>query len=522
MADPANHHRTGDPQAEHGQFVNGMRLVIEPSPPGGGEGTYPLAPPRLQASPAAVDHPATAPTDVDHAAVRALRKKVSDRMAQRLRDQANVTVEYRRAVGEDIAATLVREHVDTLREAGTPISRRQEQALLDAVAADLFGFGPLQQLLDDPGVVNVHVLGCDQVRIERVDGSVSHGAPLADSDEALVQMVQNVAMRATATERAMSVTRPWVDLQLPDGSRLTAMFQVSHRPVVTIRRHTLLDVTLEELRDRYGVLDDLLCEFLTAAMRAGLNIMVAGIAYTGKTTLVRALARLVPAGEPFVTLEESRELGLHARSDHPWAFSLEAREGHGQRGLDGRPAGEVTIADLIPLTLRMSVQRIIVGEVRSREVVPMLQAMTTSRGSLCTIHARHPRAVLDRIIELALSYGREMTADLARRMAAGALDLIVYLNAEDERAIGGRLHRYLSEVVEIGGMSGDRVVTTTIFGPGPDGRAVPKHLPERLLDPLVRAGYDPRALTPYIAAGEANRGAWRQPLDTLLRRRGSS
>ncbi|WP_432049915.1 ATPase, T2SS/T4P/T4SS family [Verrucosispora sp. NA02020] len=197
------------------------------------------------------------------------------------------------------------------------------------------------------------------------------------------------------------------------------------RPYAAIRRHTLMDVSLEDLRDRYGAMDELICQFLKAAMAAGLNIMVAGLADAGKTTLLRGLAQEIPDREQFVTLEESRELGLHTTGRHRWAMSLEAREGHGTRGPDGRPAGEVTITDMIPLTLRMSVQRIIVGEVRSREIVPMLQAMATSKGSLCTIHARHPRAVMDRVIELALQHGPEMTAELARRMAAGAIDLIV-------------------------------------------------------------------------------------------------
>lgn len=93
----------------------------------------------------------------------------------------------------------------------------------------------------------------------------------------------------------------------------------------------------------------------------------------------------------------------------------------------------MTIADLIPLSLRMGVLRIIVGEVRSREIVPMLQAMTTSRGSMCTIHARTAAGVGERIVELALAHGREMTVDQARRMAANALDLIVYVTVEDER-----------------------------------------------------------------------------------------
>jgi hypothetical protein len=165
----------------------------------------------------------------------------------------------------------------------------------------------------------------------------------------------------------------------------------------------------------------------------------------------------------------------------------------------------------------MGVLRIIVGEVRSREIVPMLQAMTTSRGSMCTIHARTASGVNERIIELALSHGREMTVDQARRMAGNALDLIVYVTVEDETAIGGRKHRFVSHVEEVIGVTEhNRISTTTVFGPGPDGRAVPRHLPERVRDQLLRIGYDARMLSRYIEAGT---GAWRRPRHSELRRR---
>ncbi len=292
------------------------------------------------------------------------------------------------------------------------------------------------------------------------------------------------------------------------------MFLVSHRPYAVIRRHNTLDVTLDELAgaraDLDEMIDPLLRDFLRAAMRAGLNIMVAGLAGAGKTTVIRALMNEIPADEPYVLLEESREL-LPARRmlKHRAVMSFESREGHGERGPDGRPAGEVTIADLIPLSLRMGVLRIIVGEVRSREIVPMLQAMTTSRGSMCTIHARTAAGVNERIIELALSHGREMTVDQARRMAGNALDLIVYVTVEDETAIGGRKHRFVSHVEEVIGVTEhNRISTTTVFGPGPDGRAVPRHLPERVRDQLLRIGYDARMLSRYIEAGT---GAWRRP-----------
>jgi hypothetical protein len=144
--------------------------------------------------------------------------------------------------------------------------------------------------------------------------------------------------------------------------------------------------------------------------------------------------------------------------------------------------------------------------------------MTTSRGSICTIHARNPASVIDRAVELALTHGQEMTAELAQRMVAGALDLIVYVDIVDETRIGGRKHRYVSHVVEVVG-AGERgqVVATELFGPGPDGRAVPTHHPERVRDRLLRVGYDSRRLAPLIGSAD---GGWPRPLGLLAGRRG--
>ncbi|MBE1485829.1 CpaF family protein [Plantactinospora soyae] len=455
---------------------------------------------------------------VDFAVVRELRRQLSERLTlwQRGREFSTDEEDAERA---RLAVAVVAEYADSTRRAGTPMSAVEERMLLDQVNAELVGLGRLQTLLVDNTIEEVHILGCDLVRISRRGGGVDWAEPIADSDEEMVEILQAAARRAGATERSLSTSKPTLDLQLPDGSRLAAVFLVSHRPYAVIRKHNTIEVSLDDITgaraDLDEMLDVLIRDFLRAAMRAGLNIMVAGLAGAGKTTVIRALMDEIPADEPYVLLEESRELLPTRRGrKHRAVMSFESREGHGDRGMDGRPAGEVTIADLIPVALRMGVLRIIVGEVRSREIVPMLQAMTTSRGSMCTIHARTPAGVSERIIELALSHGREMTVEQARRMAGNALDLIVYVTIEDETAIGGRKHRFVSHVEEVIGVGeGNRITTTTVFGPGQDGRAVPRHLPERVRDQLLRVGYDVRLLTRYIEAGA---GAWRRPRHSRL------
>ncbi|HEY1486217.1 MAG TPA: CpaF/VirB11 family protein [Micromonosporaceae bacterium] len=472
------------------------------------------APPSNSAGPIAGRTPTPR---INYEAVRLLRGQVGETLTRWLREQHEPTEDEIDREREQISEEVVAKYADKLRRGGTPLTGDDEYALLIAVRADMVGLGRLQALLTDPSIEEVHILGCDRVRITRRNGTIDQGDPIADSDEEMVEVLQMLARRAGATERSLSTSQPILDLQLPGGERLAATYQVSHRPYAVIRQHNTLNVTLDDLSGGRAELDEmidpLMRDFLRASVAAGLNIMVAGRAGAGKTTMLRALASEIPGEEPFILLEESRELGLHTNPYHQWVMSFESRDGHGEKGSDGRPAGEITIAELIPVSLRMGAQRIIVGEVRSREIVPMLEAMTTSRGSMCTIHARTAASVGDRIIQLALSYGPSMTADLAQRTAANGLDLIVYVNLADETGIGGRKHRYVSSIEEVTGTAaGGRISLTQIFGPSTDGRAAPMHLPERVRNELLAIGYDARVLSRWIEAGH---GAWTTRSDRI-------
>jgi Flp pilus assembly CpaF family ATPase len=277
---------------------------------------------------------------------------------------------------------------------------------------------------------------------------------------------------------------------------------------VVIRRHRVRDVDLEDLIG-LGTVDSALVAFLRAAMRAGRNIVVTGLQNAGKTTLIRALAHEFAPLERFGTIEREYELFLHEFGDrHPRVSAMEAREGSSERDASGRRAGEVTLDDLVRHALRKNLRRIIIGEVRGGEVLAMLDAMSTGDGSLCTVHARSAVRAIDRLVTLAMSAGVGITDSFAYRLLAGAVDILVHVQLLDETPLGGKRHRFVSEVVEVNGIGeGARPALTTVFGPGPDGRAVPMHRPACLPD-LVRAGFDPAFL-------DARVGTWTSPLNTL-------
>lgn len=447
------------------------------------------------ALPALLDGERVSARPVDPGTVRDVRRAVAEALAARLQADAVADPAARRELARSLLAAELSARARARVASGLePWPVETEMAVASAVMAALFGLGRLQPLVDDPLVENIEVDGCDSVWISYADGHDRKGDPVADSDAELIELLQLLAARTGADERTFTSAHPSLHLRLEDGSRLAAMAWTTPRPHVVIRRHRVKDVDLDDLV-RLGTFDHTVATFLRAAVHAGKNVVVTGLQNAGKTTLVRALANEFPPLERFATIEKEYELHLHDLPErHPRVVAMEAREGSTERDAHGRRAGEVTLTDLVTDALRMNLRRIIVGEVRGAEVLPMLEAMSTGDGSMCTLHARTAQHGIDRIVTLCLSAGISMTESFAYRLLAGSVDLVVHLTLEDESATGGPKRRFVSDVVAIEGLGeSSRPATTAVFGPGPDGRAIPLHRPAFLPD-LVRAGFDPRLL----------------------------
>ena len=442
----------------------------------------------------------------DPSLVREIRSELADALAARLRTEQIPDHHARRELARALLADILAgRSLTEARQGRHHDTVEQEFALADAVMAALFGLGRLQRLIDDPDVENIEVNGYDEVWLSYADGREERGPAVADSDLELIGSLQQVASHIGEGERTFTTANPRLHLRLDDGSRLAAIAWTTPRPQIVIRKHRVRDIDLTDLV-RLGTLDSALASFLRAAVLAGKNIVVTGLQNAGKTTLVRTLANEFPPMERFATIEREYELHLHElRERHPRVVAMEAREGSAERDASGRQAGVVSLNDLVVDALRMNLRRIIVGEVRGSEVIPMLEAMSTGDGSLCTLHARSATRALDRIVTLCLSAGIGMTDTFAYRLAAGAIDFVVHIALHDETAIGGTRHRYVSEVVEIDGVGeGGRPSTTAVFVPGPDGRAVPAYAPNCLSE-LVRRGFDARYL-------DSPTGTWSGPL----------
>ena len=431
---------------------------------------------------------------VDQILVRRFRQEVADQLTDRLRLDAaesrpRLSQIDQRLFGRQLINERLAEFArEELEEGRLPLSAEEETALAQAVHDALFGLGTLQRLLEDESIENININGAAEVWITRADGSKEPGPPIADSDDELVETLRMTAARVGLTERRFDVGAPRLSVQLPDGSRLFAVMAVTSRPCVAIRRHRYPKLFLEDLVG-LGTIDTALQEFLAAAVRARKNIIVCGGVDAGKTTLLRALINEIDAEERLVTIEDNLELGVDRYPElHPDVVALEARE----QNVEGE--GAITLASLVRWGLRMDPDRVIVGEVRGDEVLPMLNAMSQGNdGSMCTIHANSSAGAFGKLAMYAVQAPERLPLEATNLILANALDFVVYLGRDThERQFG----RYVSSVREVVGAEGSMVISNEVFEPGPDRRAVPATpLRSRTQADLEEAGFDASVLT---------------------------
>jgi len=343
-----------------------------------------------------------------------------------------------------------------------PLDEATEAKVTAAVLDRIHGLARLQPLLDDPEIRDIHISGAQRVWLNLRDGTKVRGPAVAESDEDLVELISTAARRIGRSERRWDHAHPELNLQLPNGDRLHALMAVSGRPTVTIRRHDF-DIHRVSQLVELGVCDDLTASFVSAAVRARANIIVAGGTGTGKTTTLRCLINEIPADERLITVEDSLEIGLERFEPlHPDHETLEAREANTEG------VGAFTLAELVRSGLRMDPQRVIVGEVRGAEVLPMLLAMSQGNdGSMCSIHADSSRGVFGRLAMYAAMAPERLTPDVTNLLVANAVDLIVHLGwVNGER-------RVTSVRQVVGAVEGGQVVSNELWRPDASGSGVP-------------------------------------------------
>jgi len=426
------------------------------------------------------------------ALVGQLRAVISDQLERLPAGDVPRSEAQRRELVETLLGDALRSYGEAAIASGTQgLDAASKAAVMRRVRDALLELGPLQPLLDDHAVENIDLVGCDNGWVQYADGRRAQLPPLFASDRELEDWVRQVAAHSGGDERRFDRGSPAVSVQLPDGSRLFAVMAVSARPSVSIRRFSVERWDLPYLVTEKRTLSPAMAALFAALVRARRNIVISGGTNTGKTTFLQVLAGEIPTYERIVTVEDAYELRLHEDPRHPNTPALQSRAAN----VEG--AGAVDLAELVRWGLRMNPDRVIVGEVRGPEVIPMCNAMSQGNdGSLCTIHASSSEQAFSRMATYAAQGPQPLGFEATAMLVGGAVHFVIHLAwAPDGR-------RVVSSVREVTGFDGQRVTSNEVYRPGPDNRghhAVP--LREHTLQALAAVGFNPSVL-------DADRDGW--------------
>jgi len=288
---------------------------------------------------------------------------------------------------------------------------------------------PIEHLILDESVSEVMVNGSDRVFIER-DGFLQQVPGIFLEERSLKVAVKNIARRLGDD---ISESKPILDSRLPDGSRVAAVIPPCSLTGVTltIRKFHSRHFEIEDLI-RSGTLNRALANRLEDYLLQRRNLLISGGTGSGKTSLLTALGKFIPADERILLIEDTAEIQLA----HENLVRFEAR-----REQNGAPA--VSIRDLLKAALRHRPDRILLGEIRSGEAFDLLQLLNTGHsGTISTIHASSAKQGLSRFASCVLQSGVEIPYRAIKTTIADSLNVVVQIERRPGR-------RFISEVLEI-------------------------------------------------------------------------
>ncbi len=325
------------------------------------------------------------------------------------------------------------------------ISEQDRNLVISELLNELVGFGPIDSLLKDPEITEIMINGPKKIYIEK-KGNMELSSTIFEDEKQLTHLIHKII---SPTRRRVDEFSPYVDVALPDGSRVNIVISpiALDGSALTIRKFMKSINTSDDLINR-GTLDKRMNDFLIACVKSKVNIIFCGATGSGKTTTLSAFANYIGAKERIITIEDTAELHLPQEN----VVRLESRSAT----LEGK--GEISIRDLFRNSLRMRPERIIVGEIRGGETLDMLQAICSGHtGSMAILHANSPLDAVYRMEMMILTSGLPISLEVIQRQIAAAINIIV----QQEQMFDGS--RKITHITQVNGLKDGQVVLEDLF-----------------------------------------------------------
>lgn len=356
-----------------------------------------------------------------------------------------IITEYPDSLTDEAALEKIEEYVFSLKKAQS-CSHRENDRLIERIFLSLRKeMDILQPYIEDKSISEIMVNGKDNIFVER-KGKIERLPLHFDSTEDLEELIRRIASRV---HREINELNPIVDARLSDGSRVNAVYKniALNGPILTIRKFPDRVMKMEDLINN-GTIEKNIAGFLQILVKAGYNCFVCGGTSSGKTTLLNVLSQTIPADERVVVIEDSAELQIDQIDN---IVRLECRNANVQ----GK--GEVDMAQLVRASLRMRPDRIVIGEVRGREVMDMIQAMNTGHdGSLSTGHANNIEGMLKRLEAMFLQ-AADLPVEAIRSQITEGIDIMIHMSRMPDGS------RKVMEIAELEGMENGIIKMNSLY-----------------------------------------------------------
>jgi len=327
-------------------------------------------------------------------------------------------IQRKESMNEDMMKNFVDDALtDFLKQMQVTIILEQRMEIIRSIVSGAESYGPIRPFMEDPAVTEIMINGTGKIYVQKY-GKIEKAEATFDSDHQVLHMIQKM-LTSTGTNKRVDESSPYVDFSLEDGSRVNVIIPPLSQvgPVVTIRKFKDDITTVDDLL-ALGELDQSIAELLIAGMQGKLNLVFCGSTGSGKTTALNVFSRYIPEEERIITIEDTPELRL--KQEH--VVTLCTKDSN----IEGK--GEITMRQLFVNSLRMRPDRIIVGEVRSEEILDMVESISSGHsGSLSIVHSESSEDCLNRMITMMLMTGIRLSTEEIKRQIARAIDLIIHL-----------------------------------------------------------------------------------------------
>lgn len=336
-----------------------------------------------------------------------------------------------------------------LKSRGLKLDKVTKEKIRYYIIRDFIGYGPIDTLMSDTHIEDVSCDGTDiplfvyHNKYESVKTSV-----IFKEEEELNSFVIALSQRCG---KQISVSLPILDGTAPEGHRVQATYakEITTRgSTFTIRRFKEKPFTPVDMIN-YNTCSPEMIAYMWLAVEHGESAIIAGGSAAGKTATLNALSLFIPPTAKVVTMEDTREINLPHQNWIPGA----TRSGIGERGADGKTAGEIDMFDLVRAALRQRPNYIIVGEVRGKETYIMFQAMATGHTTYSTMHADSVKGMVNRLENPPINCPRILLTALR--------NVIIQIHAR----VGMDMVRRIKQLIEIVGFEPEtnELITNTVY-----------------------------------------------------------